>query len=118
MKITATSAPAFVRHLENLSKIAGLDHPYPFDLYEKLVRLERKANRLCVLDCNGEIDGKKCEKQLEKIKNKVRELLPGLKTFFINGDPRGYSLKISESEAKEHSMYQDWGGYGILAPEF
>ncbi len=38
---------------------------------------------------------------------------------FLNGDPRGYSLKIDDEwmRAKRPRLHSDWGGYGILAPE-
>lgn len=117
-KISAHNAPAFCRHLQTLSQLAGIDAPYPFELYATLLRLERKANRLATMDCNGEGNPEQIEKQLQKIEDKVRELLPNVKTFFINGDPRGYSLKIGEAEAKDLGIWSDWGSYGILAPEF
>ena len=39
---------------------------------------------------------------------------------FINGDPRGYALKIKEEYVRKHNLkiYRDFGGYGIIAPEF
>lgn len=118
--IKATNAPAFIKHLSVLSYLCGGLVPYPFEIWEKLSRLERRANRICTADCNGEIDSERASKQLDKIKTQVLELLPVLpeSLFFVNGDPRGYSLKIKESFAKEIGIYQDWGGYGILAPEF
>lgn len=120
MKITAVNSPAFVKHVALLGQLScdKLAGPYRFDLYSKLKRLENQANKICVLECNGEINEFKADAILSKIKAKVCALLPELKTVFINGDPRGYSLKIKESEAKEIGIYQDWGGYGILAPEF
>lgn len=120
MKITAINAPAFVKHVQLLGKLSNdeMSGPYRFDLYSKLKRLENRANRICVAECNGYIEESKADAALEKIKKQVCALLPALTTVFINGDPRGYSLKIKESEAKELGMYQDWGGYGILAPEF
>lgn len=47
------------------------------------------------------------------------KLPPG---FFVNGDPRGASLKVSEEgantlEAQGINMVRDWGRYGILSPE-
>jgi hypothetical protein len=115
------NAPAFCRHLQTLSQLAGLDYSYPFDLFNTLVKLERKANRLTTALCNpieDESQYEKIEKQLDKIENKVRELLPNAKTFFINRDPRGHALKIKEDERLSLSMWSDFGGYGILAPEF
>jgi len=56
---------------------------------------------------------------MRKIKNKVKVMTaPELyKAVFINGDPRGYALKIKDEFVRENNLtiYQDWGGYGILA---
>jgi hypothetical protein len=45
--------------------------------------------------------------------------MPRIVPVFLNGDPRGYSLKIEDSWMREHKaeLHRDWGGYGILAPE-
>ena len=52
----------------------------------------------------------------------VSELLPNLpkEAIKINTDPRGYALKIEDSYVKEQKLdiHRDWGGYGILAPDF
>ena len=39
---------------------------------------------------------------------------------FVNGDPRGYALKIDDSYVKKFNLKieRDWGGYGIIAPDF
>lgn len=120
MKINAHNAPAFIRHLETLRKLTGNPEtpPYPFDLVKQIKRLEIRANRIATADCNGTIDPELADKKLDKIKEQVQVILPELKTLFINGDPRGYSLKIKEEEAKQLGIWQDWGGYGILSPEF
>jgi len=120
MKIEAKNAPAFVRHLQVLSTLAGVDYPYPFDVYESLVRLEKRAHRITTHLCHGEGDEDKHEAALERIEKAVHKLLPklGEGAFFINRDPRGYALKVSEAEAKELNIHTDWGQYGILAPEF
>jgi len=118
--IKAVNAPSFVRHLETLSKLAGVDYPYPFDIYEKLCRIENKANRTATKDCNGELSEEQVIKADELTRKAVTKLLPNLnpQDWFINGDPRGYTLKIREEKAQELNMWTDWGGYGILAPEF
>lgn len=39
---------------------------------------------------------------------------------FLNGDPRGYALKIESDWMRERlklRLHTDWGGYGILAPD-
>jgi hypothetical protein len=118
-KIKAANAPALVRHLETLSKLSTKEHesPYPFDLLGTLYKLEKKAHRITTAQCNGEGNEAKQDKQLDAIRQQVNKLLK-VKTAFINGDPRGYALKLKADEAKELGIYQDWGGYGILAPEF
>ena len=38
----------------------------------------------------------------------------------INGDPRGYAFKFTQEFTNENieNMYRDFGGYGIVAPDF
>lgn len=120
MKIEIQNAPAFVRHIQTLSSLSNDSAPYQFDLFIKLSKLEAQANRICTAECNGDISEDVAGPRLDRIKKKVLALLPKLdeKDFFINGDPRGYSLKIREQKAKELGIYTDWGSYGILAPTF
>jgi len=35
--------------------------------------------------------------------------------FFVNGDPRGYALKL-EPGSVPFPLHEDWGRYQILAP--
>jgi uncharacterized protein YodC (DUF2158 family) len=39
--------------------------------------------------------------------------------FYLNQDPRGYSLKIDKNKGGfiPAGLETDWGGYGLLAPE-
>ncbi len=37
---------------------------------------------------------------------------------FVNGDPRGYALKIEDSAARDLDIHRDMGGYGIICPDF
>ena len=105
MKIKAVNAPAFVRHLELIRNLAGVESPYPFNIWEQLVKLERKATRMSVKDCNTGSDS-----DFEPIRKKVLELLPNLspEDFHLNLDPRGYALKIEDKKAKELGMWSDW----------
>ena len=83
-------------------------------------------NRLMCDECNGTRPGteEENEKKDEKVIDRVKKLLPVATGVFLNGDPRGYTLKIKSedvktlNEAGKINIYQDWGGYGILAPEF
>jgi len=88
----------------------------------KVVVLERQAHDLAERFCNGTID----QDRYEYLKNHILTKLDQVLNFkeknipvFLNGDPRGYALKIDHEYVREHdlSIHRDWGGYGILAPE-
>ena len=93
----------------------------PVKLCKKLRRIETKTHQASTDYCNGAIDWERWE---EIALDAVRELIDLLdpvdaNEFYINGDPRGYALKIeSESvKARKLDIERDWGGYGILAPD-
>jgi len=100
------------------------DHIGPVELAKKVHRLEAKAHRIAEDYCNGIIDNEfesdrqehSVMKSLDKILNYKAQGIP----VFFNGDPRGYALKINDAYVKEHNLdiHRDWGGYGILSPEF
>ncbi len=98
--------------------VADMD---PVKLCKKLRRIEVKANSEAVRYCNGEIDSD----EWDAVKDSISASLGFLKAdetgvpVFINGDPRGYALKIDNEWVREHQaqIHRDWGGYGILAPE-
>jgi hypothetical protein len=96
----------------------------PVALAKAVHRLEVKAHRMAEDYCNGLIDS---EEWLEKKEKSILKSLNQLLNFtaqgipvFVNSDPRGYALKIDDTYVREHDLdiYKDWGGYGILAPEF
>ena len=125
------------RHGTNLNAIFNTN----FDnitLCRKLYRLERKAHRATTNLCNtntlhlnelnrytGYNVEQTSEEEQEKffgdILNKVDKLI-GFKAanvpVFINYDARGYALKIKSEFIKDKQLMSDWGGYGILAPDF
>ena len=118
-------------HGENVDKIfnTGLD---PIALCKRLRRLENKAHQLALDYCNGtnDVNTDNWDAKCAPILASVRKVL-GIKNqypmspddswpIFLNGDARGYALKIHDSYVSEHSLdiYKDWGGYGILAPDF
>ena len=92
----------------------------PIDLYNAVRRLEVKAHRLAERACNGEIGERACEQQEVRILCDLQSILkPGDVPLFLNGDPRGYALKIQSEYVEQHNLaiHRDWGGYGILAPD-
>ena len=126
------------KHGENLNAIfnAGLN---PVELCKKLHRIERKAHYATTCLCNTNTlhlmelnkytgyDVKQAteaeqDKFFEGIKKQVIKILgkEAEKHFFINFDPRGYALKIKDDYISENNIkiYQDFGGYGIIAPDF
>jgi hypothetical protein len=111
-------------HGENLNRIFGLNED-PIKLAKKLHSLEVKAHKLATDYCNGEnnVTTENWEDltdailvKLDKIINYTDKGYP----IFVNGDARGYALKIDSECVKDEQLdiYKDWGGYGILAPEF
>ena len=117
------------KHGANLNEIfkTGYDN---ISLAKKLMRLETKAHRLATDFCNGQdnlgnsIDCSNIDYLEAKTLDKVCDILNIDKDntcpIFINIDCRGYALKIHDIYVKEHNLevYKDWGGYGILAPDF
>ena len=120
------NADQFFRHVCNLQTIAGLSSYHEaLELYKQLHRLETRVHRENENDCNGTTglsekqEGLRDKRRFEK----YQSLLPGVEGLFINGDPRGYALKIHVKQTEELrdkgiNLYRDWGGYGIFAPEF
>tara|TARA_R110000803_G_scaffold175767_1_gene238295 strand:+ start:151 stop:525 length:375 start_codon:yes stop_codon:yes gene_type:complete len=88
-------------------------------LSKQLFRLENKAHKLATDYCNGIVESDLVEKESEKILSKVAKLL-NTNTFnmFFNTDARGYALKFFEDFSKDKPIHKDWGGYGIIAPDF
>ena len=130
------------KHGENLKSIFNLESADPIKLSKQLHGLEVKANRAATCLCNtntldrlaltryeeqrGNVKQATEEDQdafFDSILNKVDKILnfraQGIPVF-INHDPRGYALKIKGEYVLENSLdiYRDWGGCGILSPEF
>jgi len=86
--------------------------------FNRLRALENRANWLAVQYCNGNMQEQEYTARANGIEKSVKALCGTLPAgFFVNDDPRGYALKI-ESDNLPEGMHTDWGGYGILAPEF
>lgn len=141
MKIEARNAYNYIQHTKTLAYLSGKEEAadlknYAYsvtgeEIYQKLKRIEATAQRYAERSCNGELTTEEEERADDRTRKQVEELLPRLKNFahnprsafFINGDPRGYALKVQEGIC-EHlralglSTYTDFGGYFILAPEF
>jgi hypothetical protein len=111
------------KHGFDLIWIFNLEGTDQIELCKKVHRIEARARRLAEEFCNGAIDIDEWEKykdailsSLDKVLNFKKQNIP----VFCNGDPRGYILKIKSEYVRKHTLkiYNDWGGYGIIAPEF
>lgn len=132
-KIKADNAYQFIRHCKALAAVgvAQVDVMPEFiglDLFHRFNRLEKKAHRLTTAGCNRQLTAAE-EAQLDKLYERAKGLIrPEFRgRFQLNQDARGYALKLKgrdhageklEGPELPEGMYQDWGGYGIMAPEF
>jgi hypothetical protein len=101
---------------------------YVYTSMGKLNSLERRAHAFAEKCCNEDISEATEERQNKKFTEEAKELFGGElpKGFFINGDPRGYALKLDDEAYsrdpraidKMPVTYTDMGGYGILAPDW
>ena len=105
------------KHGDNLKAIFNINED-SVKLCKKLFRLENKAHRLATDYCNGDFQGD-IENESKKIVDKAKKILKTNEIFF-NRDARGYALKIKDDFIRVNnlSIYRDWGGYGIIAPDF
>jgi hypothetical protein len=109
------------QHGHNLNTIFSTSHD-PIKLCKSLRRLELKANKIATYYCNGDngIDCDNIDQHTLPILKAVVKLLGAKYPIQFNGDARGYALKISDKIMRENNLtlYQDWGGYGIICPDF
>ena len=105
-------------HGNNLKKLFKLDNSVDsVKLCKSLLRLENQAHELALNYCNyGNLDNSAVESILKKAG--VLLNITDTNQIFFNGDARGYALKISDEFCKDAEIFKDWGGYGIIAPDF
>jgi len=111
------------KHGNDLKTIFNLESADPIKLSKQIHMIEVKAARIALDYCNGgmeldafEVEKEKMLKALDKVLNFTAQSIP----VFFNGDPRGYTLKIDDEyvRANKLEIHTDWGGFGILSPEF
>ena len=132
------------RHGEDLKTIFNLPADTdPVKLCKKLFSIEKRIHRIMVNLCNTNNvqgiephyemrTGVRSWVQIETPEEEQDRIFAGFMAKIVkilgdsadlvifNHDPRGYTLKISDRVMKEKSLslYSDWGGYGIIAPDF
>ena len=113
------------RHYKNLE---DLGHSIGLNVNGKkmsiaLWKLEKECHKFATDYCNGDITTDTWEQVQDNAEKRINELFENkLEGFRVNGDARGYALKISVSETqklydKGVNLERDWGGYGILSPD-
>jgi len=110
--------------LKALAAICGLKDVDGKKLSTKLWKLEEIAHNTATDYCNGKIDTDAWASEEIFFERIVQEMFNNnLKGLYINGDARGYTLKIASELMVPGGLYAetglqtDWGGYGLLAPE-
>jgi len=116
-----------LRHAAALAELFPNATKSGLDLCRALRRIEARAHRAATDYCNGDISTDQWEGVHDQFHGKVVDLLnPSIElanAIFINGDPRGYALKLRDHFVRIHNrtattpIHTDWGGYGILAPD-
>lgn len=96
-------------------------------MWRKLRRLETEAHDAATAQCNGErYQSQPFRSDLEMrafkltVRSQIITVFGGTlpKGFFVNGDPRGYALKLDPDKTTiPEGMETDWGRNGILAAE-
>lgn len=107
------------RALESLAYQVNCETP-GLALWRQLRRIESWLSIYSVKYCNGDIDTGKWEAIKDQAQNRLSRVFGGRipDGIFINGDPRGYALKLDNEKVQlPEGMEKDWGGYGILAAE-
>lgn len=111
-------------HGEKLKTIFNLSPDIDaVELCKKLRILENQAHSWAELLCNGDVSQAEYDVQTDRILMRVDRLLNFSKqqiNVFVNGDPRGYALKIYDRDVREKSLDidRDMGGYGLIAPDY
>ena len=108
------------KHISNLRSIFKDAIDQDEKLWFGLKTIEKQAHQIAEDECNfGETQ------ENNELKNDLKIMLSALLgehnvPVFFNGDPRGYSLKIDCEWVQKNKakIETDWGGYGLLAPEF
>lgn len=116
--------------LKQLADSLGKNNYTGLALWRKLRRIEQRAHAGATARCNGErfetFDFCSNEDDWDtftsQIENCVVRVLGGTPPkFYVNGDARGYALKLDSSEggrvkATPFALESDWGSNQILAP--
>lgn len=129
--MNAKTLEAITRHGESLlAAFPDATERDPVALCKKLRRIETRASYIGVRLCGDsgysyEAADAETDKALASV-CKLLGLTPAKAQevgLFVNRDPRGYALKLSDDWTRGYNskaelrLYTDWGGDAILAPD-
>ena len=111
-----------VRHLNNLAVIFGVSYEEIKVIFKELKGIEMNGHKNAEAYCNGVINADGWDACCDHLLRDLKRLISNkelLREIHLNGDPRGYFLKIDCDyvKRKEMTIEKDWGGYGIICPE-
>ena len=112
--------PAIIKHgMDLLAIFPNATEKDPIKLCKKLRRIETRANRAACDACNTNAGWDAWETTERDRALKAVSKVLATDRVWINGDPRGYALKVdlTPEEVKAGALHKDWGGNGIIAPE-
>ena len=113
--MNATQKADIIQHGENLlATFPNAAERDPLTLCKKLRRIEVRANRAACDACNHQAGADAWEAESARA-HKAANAALGTDRVWVNGDPRGYALKVDLADGE--TLYRDWGGYGIIAPD-
>lgn len=123
-----TKPERIAKHIDQIKKIFPATRDAdPAVLSAKLRMLERQAHRSAERLCD---DSSYSNERHDRVHANVSLELNALLHFreakisvHVNSDARGYALKINDADVralrdKGLDIERDWGGYGILWPDF
>jgi len=122
-----------LRHL--VSQISGCDRMglhEAMEAYSELRLIERRTHKWAEDMCNFDLYADMTEEEEDRAREgREKRILRRVHLILldseekipieINFDPRGYALKIDNEWMKANQnidFFRDWGGYGIIAPDF
>ena len=116
------TARDLVQHVDALAALFPRIADDRAEAWRKLRRLEKRAQAWALRGCNGP---EWAEGESERREASILDALDRLTGWraagvpvFLNGDPRGYGLKVRGGYAVPEGLQRDGVGYGIIAPEF
>jgi hypothetical protein len=113
------------KHYSQLRPIyKALGMPDDVQMMQRLCKLERTLHRHAEEACSVPLSARQelyRERFAENAVKEVESMMPLLAgKVFINGDPRGWAIKIDDKHKQlinDSRIARDWGGYGLLSPD-